>query len=247
MLLTKVALITGTRRGLGKACAYKFAQNGYDVVINDFKEYEAECKQIKFDIEKKYSVKVLVLCGNVSVEVDVLNMLEKFKTQYSNLNVLVNNAAIVEDMDVSKRSTELFEKTIRNNITGTYLMCKYFGKLMYSSSDISKIVNIASTNGIDCNFPTSIDYDASKAAIINLTKNFAIEYAPKILVNSVSPGWINTEMNQDLEKDLILEESSKIYLKRFAEPEEIASLVYYLSSEENTYINGENIVIDGGY
>lgn len=118
---------------------------------------------------------------------------------------------------------------------------------MFEHNELSRIVNISSTNGINSFFPTSIDYDASKAGIISLTNNFALEYQPKILVNAVAPGWINTEMNKQLEEEVIKEETEKIYLKRFAEPKEVATLIYFLCSEENTYVNGETIKIDGGY
>lgn len=159
---------------------------------------------------------------------------------------MINNAAIVEDMEIEDRTTELFNETITNNITSTYLMCKYIGKEMFNNKK-GKIINISSTNGINTFFPTSIDYDASKAAVISLTHNFALEYAPYVLVNSIAPGWVNTEMNKQLPKELIDEESEKIYLKRFAEPSEIANLVSFLASDECTYINGEIIKIDGGY
>ena len=117
---------------------------------------------------------------------------------------------------------------------------------MYTNKK-GKIINISSTNGINAFFPTSIDYDASKAAIISLTHNFALEYAPYVLDNAIAPGWINTEMNQDLPIKLIKEETEKIYLKRFAEPAEVANLVCFLASDDCSYINGEVIKIDGGY
>lgn len=159
----------------------------------------------------------------------------------------MNNAAIVYDMEIEDRTAEIFNETIINNLTSTYLMCKYIGRYMFEHNSLSKIVNISSTNGINAFFPTSIDYDASKAGILSLTNNFALEFQPKILVNAIAPGWINTEMNKDLPKELVKEETDKIYLKRFAEPEEIANLIYFLCSDENTYINGEVIKIDGGY
>ncbi len=219
---------------------------GYNIVLNGRSHYE-ELVKIQKEIEEKYSVKCLVCYGDIANEEDVKRMLEEVKNTFGTLDVLVNNAGIVYDMEIEDRPTTLFEETMHNNATGTYLMCKYFGKFMYEQDKITRIVNVSSTNGIDCNFPTSIDYDASKAAIISLTKNFAMEYAPKILVNAVAPGWINTEMNKDLPKDLVDEEIFKIYLKRFAEPKEIASLIYYLGSEENTFVNNEVIKIDGGY
>ena len=160
--------------------------------------------------------------------------------------MLVNNAAIVFDIEIEERSTDIFNETILNNITSTYLMSKIIGREMYNRKK-GKIINISSTNGINAFFPTSIDYDASKAAVISMTHNFALEYAPYVLVNSIAPGWVNTDMNKQLPDDLVKEESDKIYLKRFAEPIEIANFINFLSSDECSYINGEIIKIDGGY
>lgn len=174
-------------------------------------------------------------------------MLSEINQEFGTLDVLVNNASIVYDMELSERSTKIFEETLHNNVTGTYLMCKYFGQYMFEADKTTRIINISSTNGLNYYFPTSIDYDASKAAIISLTHNYSLQFAPKVLVNSVVPHWMNTEMNSDLTDDFIEEEASKIYLKRFAEPEEVASLVYYLGSSENTYVNNEIITISGGY
>lgn len=244
--MNPVVLITGSRRGLGKATAYEYAKNGFNIVLND-KEDGKLLESMKADLEFQYSIKVLVCFGDISNESFVLEMLEKVKNEFGALDVLVNNAGIVEDMDLFERKTELFENTLHNNVTGTYLMCKYFGQFMFEQEKVTRIINISSTNGINCNFPTSIDYDASKAAINSLTRNFAIQFAPKILVNAVAPGWMNTEMNADLPESLVKEEKEKIYIKRFAEPEEVATLIYYLGSKENTYVNSEVIVIDGGY
>ena len=244
--MNKVVMVTGARRGLGLACAKKFSEGGYCVVLNG-RSHEEEMQVISKELEEKYSIECLVCMGDIANEEDVKRMLDEVQNKFGRLDVLVNNASIVYDMEIEERATSVFEETMHNNVTGTYLMCKYFGGFMNSQDFTTRIVNISSTNGIDCNFPTSIDYDASKAAINSLTRNFAIEYAPKILVNAVAPGWINTDMNKDLPSDLVEEETSKIYLKRFAESEEIASLVYYLGSDENTFINNEVIKIDGGY
>lgn len=244
--MNKVVMITGARRGLGLACAKKFAKGGRNLVLNGKSNWE-ELNRISEEISKEYHVKCMVAFGDISNEEDVKRMLDEVTKEFGTLDVLVNNASIVYDMDLDDRSTDIFEKTMHNNVTGTYLMCKYFGKFMFSLDKTTRIINISSTNGINCNFPASIDYDASKAAINSLTHNFAIEYAPKILVNAIAPGWINTDMNKDLPADLVKEETEKIYLKRFAEPDEIANLVYFLGSDENTYINNEIITIDGGY
>lgn len=238
--------ITGARRGLGKVLAYKFSSKGYNVVLNDFEE-ENVLEDIKRDLESKYNNECNIYFGDVSNEEVVIRMLNGLKNNNITINALINNAAIVTDIELDERETRVFDDTIHNNVTGTYLMCKYIGKYMYETNELSRIINVSSTNGIDCNFPTSIDYDASKAAINSLTKNFASEYAPKVLVNAVAPAWMTTEMNEDLPEDLIKEETSKIYLGRFADPEEVANFIYFLSSDDNTYINNQIMVIDGGY
>ncbi len=109
-----------------------------------------------------------------------------------------------------------------------------------------KIINISSTNGIDTIYPYSIDYDASKAGLINMTKNLAIEFAPFINVNAVAPGWVDTGMNDDLSDSYLQSEMEKTLLKRFAEPEEIAEVVVFLASDKARYIDGETIRVDGG-
>lgn len=241
----KVAIVTGARRGLGEAICYQLAKDGYDIVVNDMVGKEQVDKVVKH-IEENYSTSAIGVIADVSKEEEVLKLLEIVKNRFNHIDVLINNAAIVEDMEIKERSTELFNETIRNNVTSTYLMSKYIGREMFEKKH-GKIINISSTNGINAFFPTSIDYDASKAAVISLTHNFALEYAPYVFVNSIAPGWINTEMNKQLPKDLIKEETDKIYLKRFAEVEEIASFVSFMVSDACSYLNGEIIKLDGGY
>lgn len=241
----KVAVITGSRRGLGASIANALARRGYNVVVNDFVSEEEVLNVVK-NINDNYDVEALGVMADVSKESEVKRFLSVVKEKFGRVDVIINNAALVEDIEIEYKSTDEFNHILTNNVTSTYLMSKYFGKFMYNNKK-GKIINISSTNGINAFFPTSIDYDASKAAIISLTHNFALEYAPYVLVNAIAPGWINTEMNQDLPIKLIKEETDKIYLKRFAEPAEVASLVCFLASDDCSYINGEVIKIDGGY
>ena len=110
-----------------------------------------------------------------------------------------------------------------------------------------KIINISSTNAINSFSPDAIDYDASKAGVITLTKDFAKELAPKIQVNAIAPGWVDTDMNRDLPKEFVEDETRKIYLKRFALPEEIAKAILFFASDEASYITGSILVVDGGH
>lgn len=243
--MNKVAIITGARRGIGKTTAFRFAKEGFDVVVVD-KEDKKAIEEVAECIEKEYSVKAVSAFLDISKEDKVFELLDNVKGIFGRVDVLVNNAAIVYDVELDDRTEAMFNETLINNVSSAYLMSKHFGKFMFENNEIGKIINISSTNGTDAYFPTSLDYDASKAAIISLTHNFACAYAPKILVNAVAPHWVNTEMNADLPPELVKEETDKILLGRFAEPEEISELIYFLASEKNTYINGEIITISGG-
>ena len=108
------------------------------------------------------------------------------------------------------------------------------------------IINVSSNTGLDQNYVEGLDYDASKAGVISLTKNLAKEYAPYIRVNTVAPGWVLTDMNKELDHDFIKKEELKILLGRFADPMEIAKVIYFLSTEDASYINGSIIRVDGG-
>ena len=118
--------------------------------------------------------------------------------------------------------------------------------LLLNKNKSGKIINISSNNGIDSYYEFSLEYDASKAGLINLTHNLAHHFSPYINVNCVCPGWINTPMNKDMDSDFRKNEENKILLNRFAESNEIASLVYFLGTEEASYINDSIIRIDGG-
>ena len=162
------------------------------------------------------------------------------KDKYGKIDVLVNNAGIAIDTTFEDKTVENFRKTINVNLIGTFIVSKHVRSIM----DKGVIINIASTNGIDTTYPESLDYDASKAGVISLTHNLAMQYAPDIRVNAICPGWVNTDMNKELDPELIEEETKKIKLGRFAEPEDIAEAVYNISISK--YINDAIIRVDGG-
>ncbi len=183
--------------------------------------------------------------ADVSKETDVKRMIETIIEKYGHLDILVNNAGIAIDNDFQDRHVKDWQETLNTNLIGVFLTSKYAGKYMLKNQ-YGKIINISSTNGIDTIYPYSIDYDASKAGLINMTKNLAIEFAPFINVNAVAPGWVDTGMNDKLSKSYLKSEMEKTLLKRFAEPEEIANVVLFLASDMARYIDGETIRVDGG-
>lgn len=243
--MEKVILITGSSKGIGKATAVEFAKlGGYKVVINYLTDKE-NAEKLSSYLKEEYKTETLVIKADVSDEEQVKNMVQETINKFGRIDVLINNAGIAIDKEFEDRTVEDWKKTLEVNTIGTFLVSKYVSENMMKNKS-GKIINISSTNGINTFFPSSIDYDASKAAIINLTYNLAIQFAPYINVNAVAPGWVNTEMNKELPKELIEEETEKIYKKRFAEPEEIAKVICFLASENAEYINGTVIKVDGG-
>lgn len=241
----KVVLVTGGGRGIGKSTVLEFASKGYNVVIN-YNNSKEDALKLKEYVENNYNVKALTIKCDVSSEDEVKKMISSIINELGRIDVLVNNAGIAIDKEFDDRTIEDFVETLNTNLIGPFLCSKYAGYEMLKNKN-GKIINISSTNGINAFFPTSIDYDASKAGLINLTHNLALQFAPYINVNAVAPGWVNTDMNKDLPKELVDEEIEKIYMRRFAKPEEIAKVVYFLASEDASYINGEIIKVDGGY
>lgn len=239
----KVVLVTGSSRGIGRSIAVKFAKEGANVIIN-YKNSKKEAEVLS-EILSTYGNSCMCIKADVSKENEVEDMIEKIINKYGKIDVLVNNAGIAIDSEFEDRKVQDWKDTLDTNLIGAFLTSKYAGKYM-KEKGYGKIVNISSTNGLDTTYTYSVDYDASKAAIINLTKNLAIEFAPYVNVNAVAPSWIDTDMNNDLPKDYLREEKNKILLKRFAEPEEIADVVLFLSSDKSRYIDGETIRVDGG-
>lgn len=242
--MNKVVLVTGASRGIGKATIIEFAKKGYDVVINYLNSKE-DALELKKEIEEDYRVKALVVKADVANEEEVKNMVEETILKFGHIDVLVNNAGIAIDTIFDDKTKENFLKTLNTNLIGPFLVSKEVGKYMLEAKHGS-IINISSTNAIDTIYPESLDYDASKAGLISLTKNLAIQYAPYIRVNSVAPGWVLTDMNKELDEDFMNEECEKILINRFANPSEIAKVVVFLASDDASYINSSIIRVDGG-
>lgn len=239
-----VALVTGSNRGIGRSCIEEFAKRGVTVVIN-YCHHEAEAKELEQEIKDKYNVDVLTIKCDVSKEDEVEAMFNQIEETFGGLDILVNNASVCRDSLLLDKNIKEFKRVLDVNLIGTYLCSKYAAKMMLAVKK-GKIINISSTNALDTYYPESCDYDASKAGVISLTHNMAREFAPFITVNCICPGWVKTQMNKDLILEQINEEKKNILLGRFAEPEEIAKVVMFLSSSNASYINDSIIRVDGG-
>lgn len=243
--MSKTVLITGASRGIGAATAEIFAKNGYNVVIN-YHTRKEQAEILKEKLETKYNVKVTTIQADISKEEEVQKLYQMLTEKYKTIDCLVNNAALTLDDNIEDKTSEMFNQVLHTNLTGPFLTCKYFGQKMKEEKH-GKIINVSSTNALDTYTPYSIDYDASKAGLISLTHDFAVHLAPYVNVNAVAPGWTNTEAVQEMNPILLEEAKKKVLLRRFAEPEEIANVIYFLATEEARYINNEVIRVDGGW
>lgn len=241
----KVVLVTGSSRGIGRSTIEEFASLGANVVIN-YVNNEDMALELKNEVISKYGVDALVVKCDVSKEEEVKDMVNTIISHFGRIDILVNNAAISMDDVIDNKTSEDFMKVLGVNLLGPFLTSKYIGRIMFNQKS-GKIINITSTNGIDTYYKESMDYDASKAGLISLTHNLALEFSPYVNVNAVAAGWVNTDVNRELEPNFRDEQTSKILLNRFAESKEIAKTVVFLASDSASYINSSILRVDGGY
>ena len=242
--MSKVVLVTGSNRGIGRSTIIEFAKAGLDVVIN-YCHHKEEAYELKEYVENNYNVRCLVVKCDVSKEDEVIEMINEIVDYFDSLDILVNNASVCKDSLLMDKDVDSFRRILDVNLIGTYLCSKYAAKVMLDNGSGS-IINVSSTNAIDTYYPESCDYDASKAGVISLTHNLAREFSPYIRVNCVCPGWVNTDMNKELSVEQVHEEEKNILLGRFADPEEIAKVIVFLASNKSSYVNDSIIRVDGG-
>lgn len=240
--MNKCVLVTGSSRGIGRSTIIEFASHGYNVIIN-YVNNDDKASELCNYVKETYGVDAFTIKCDVSNEEEVKNMFDTIKAKFGKLDVLVNNAGISMDNNMEDKTASEFMRVLSVNLIGPFLTAKYARNIM----DNGSIINITSTNGIDTNYKESMDYDASKAGLISLTKNLALELSPSIRVNAIACGWVNTDVNVNLDPTFKENELSKILLNRFAESNEIAKVVYFLASDNASYINGSIIRVDGGY
>ena len=241
--MNKVALITGSSRGIGKQIAIKFAKNGYNIVVN----YINKNEEVEKTIEelKQFGVEVLEAQGDISNYEQSEKIVNSTIEKFGQIDVLVNNAGITKDMLIMRMKKEDFTKVIDVNLVGTFNITKNVIPHMMKKRS-GRIINISSVVGISGN-AGQCNYAASKAGIIGFTKSLAKELASRnILVNAVAPGFIETNMTDVLQENVKEEIKKQIPLKRIGKAEDVANAVYFFTSEESSYITGQVLQVDGG-
>ncbi|CDA16531.1 3-oxoacyl-(Acyl-carrier-protein) reductase [Clostridium sp. CAG:571] len=240
----KVALITGGSRGIGKKIAEKFARNGYNIVINYVSE-KTDVNKLESDLSQNGKVEVLCIKCDVTDFNSCQEMVKEAVDKFGKIDVLINNAGITKDNLLMRMKEEDFDKVINVNLKGTFNMTKNVISYMMKKRS-GRIVNISSVVGVSGNSGQA-NYAASKAGIIGFTKSVAKELASRnILANAVAPGFIETDMTDVLSESVKESIYSQIPLKKMGKPEEVANAVYFLGSDENTYITGQVLNVDGG-
>ena len=243
--MRKVALVTGGAKGIGAAIVKELAAQKYDVVIN-YLTSKQEAEFLANDLSKKFAITVLTYKCDVSDEKEVDEMIKFIESKLGGVDILINNAAIdLSNMWHEKKAID-FKKTLDVNVIGAYNVARRVYKHMLDNK-WGRIVNISSTNGINTYYPMCLEYDASKAALISLTHNLSIEFAPYVTVNAIAPGFIGTESElKGYDEEFLKSEQEKILVGRYGKPEEVAKLVSFLVSDDAAYINNSVIRIDGG-
>lgn len=243
MLEGKIAVVTGASRGIGKAIACKFASLGATVIIN-YNHSAVKAEEVKSQIEAADGCVEVMQC-NVSDYIACEVFFKEIIKKFGRIDILVNNAGITKDGLMMKMSEEDFDQVIKVNLKGTFNCIRFVSRQMLKQRQ-GRIINMSSVVGVAGN-AGQMNYAASKAGVIGMTKSAAKELASRgITVNAIAPGFIETDMT-DVLSDAVREASvEQIPLGRFGKPEDIANAAAFLASEEAGYITGQVLHVDGG-
>ncbi|WP_454964278.1 3-oxoacyl-[acyl-carrier-protein] reductase [Filifactor alocis] len=239
----RVALVTGAGGGIGRAIAMQLAKSDMDIAIH-YNSNRTKAEETQ-KLCEEFGAKVHLIQGDISTEETCKEVVEEVIKEFGTIDVLINNAGITKDGLFIRMKEEDFNQVIDTNLKGAFFMSKYAAQVMLKKR-YGRIVNITSVVGIGGNAGQA-NYSASKAGMIGLTKSLAKELGKKgILVNAVAPGFVDTEMTDKLSDKVKESILNQIVVGCMATPEDIARTVEFLSVEENRYITGQVISVDGG-
>lgn len=240
-MIRKTVIITGGFGDIGKATALKFAQNGYNITLSYFNTFSAEF----IEKLKGFGVEVLALPCDQRSENDIINFVNSAFNEFEYISAFVACAGKAEPVQfLTEKTTELIDDIIQTNLRGTILFNREILK-RFQSQKHGSIVNVSSIYGISGGSLESV-YSSCKAGIIGLTKSLSVEASPFVRVNAVAPGCIETKMTSNLskqDKECVIDSTP---LDRLGAPEDVANAIYFLASEESSFITGEVLEVTGG-
>lgn len=244
-LKDKVAIVTGSGRGIGEGIVMRFAEEGAKIIVNDVNE--ADAKAVVEKIRAKGGQAIAVL-GSVSDRAVVQKMVDTAVAEFGTLDIIVNNAGITRDVMLHKMTDDQWKAVIDVNLTGVYYGIQCAGRVMREKK-YGKIINISSTSALGN--AGQLNYSASKAGVIGMTKTAAKELGPKnVNVNAIAPGMIWTDMMKGMPPDVLQQMDMMlpfiVPLNRKGAPRDIANLALFLASDESAFITGQIIFCDGG-
>ncbi len=232
----KIAIVTGGVRGIGLAISNRLVKDGAFVYIID----KSVPENFEIDAGDSYSL----FEGDISKRENVTAFIKKVIEEKNRIDILVNNAGIIKDNVIWKMTEEQFDDVLKVNLKGSWLLCKEVAPVMREQKN-GRIINIASRAWLGN--PGQSNYSASKGGLVSMTRVLALELAPKnITVNAVAPGLIKTDMTNALPKEIFQKLLDKQPSRQAGEPEDIASAVAFLASDEAQFINGQVLHVDGG-
>ena len=237
LLENKIAIITGAGRGIGKATAHQYSQEGATVIIAEFDEQSGQ--------ETANSIGGHFFKADISSQNSVTSLFEYVKKRFNRLDILVNNAGILNDSTLKKMEPDQFDSVMNVNLRGTYLCGKAAANIMIEQKS-GVILNAASVVAHNGNFGQT-NYVASKTGVIGMTKVWARELGKDgIRVNAIAPGFIQTDMTANMPEKIIRMMGDKVPLRRWGKPEEVANAYTFLASNNASYITGTVLNVDGG-
>lgn len=244
-LKDKVAIVTGSGRGIGEGIVMRFSEEGAKIIVNDVNEVDAKAVVEKIRAKGGQAVAVL---GSVSDREVVQKMVDTAVAEFGTLDIIVNNAGITRDVMLHKMMDDQWKAVIDVNLTGVYYGIQCAGRVMREKKS-GKIINISSTSALGN--PGQLNYSASKAGVIGMTKTAAKELGPKnVNVNAIAPGMIWTDMMKGMPPDVLQQMDMMlpfiVPLNRKGSPQDIANLALFLASDESSFITGQIIFCDGG-
>jgi 3-oxoacyl-[acyl-carrier protein] reductase len=235
MYQNKIMLITGASSGIGKVIATYFANLGINLILTYHKNF-SDVDKLKNELVSKYNINVDCFYLDLASEKSIKKLVSEVRNKYKKINYLINNAAISLDNYLYDKTKDEFMKVLEINVVGTFLMMKYFNKMVKDY-----IINISSTDGIDTGSIHSLDYNVSKAGINILTKTFSLDSSNKII--SICPNWINTLSTNEMNQDYLNSELKRIKQDKLISEITIPKVIDNCIKEE--IVSGSIIRIDG--